>query len=589
MDPVGSMPKLLPALDNLAWNIPAILTNEEPVLAVLELKVRSGVNILELGTPSNNLLRKSLEYCSSLSEARVHCGHIRDQPSSVIILVELPSARAWQDFEASAALDLLVATFESNPTCNCLSWKAPGSFQISGTVELLTVHLGTAIEAFASNRSLQFDQAWAAYTSDIAATGNQSVYGNWFKPYCMAIPFSNSPSRRAAVFAAFDAQPATFLGIVSGDSANNDASQMAMTEVVQKFEGSMRRRTLILEPWLEQPQDVYTMHTSPAPIASPMALFEPVKPVFRRHNGMSLSGEDMTWRSNYYAAREAKTPGFPEPRGGYYALGTINQYSCPTYLGSEHVADASLPIIDTLSLAFRAGVLDASDDQAKQLLERFRQLRQDLRALDHCDAFHWARRHGDASVVVFLLGKMCPPIMLVKLVNRAAVWRSRQNRPEDLLGVCGSLLRRSGLSSHIERGLLHEQSFTVSTDALIGLLTVEHLELITLCTPNNPEAKRLLEIHAKRYFDTALVVNVVAGRRSAGRCISSGYADKRSDHAALVSLWSWNSVEAREHWYSQFHVVVQNNYERLGHIVDGVRLVATGGIHSDVLNVKMIW
>jgi len=166
-------PKLLPAHRHLAWNISATLNDERPVLAIVELKIRSGLNLLEPGALSNNLLRKALEYCSSLPETRVHCGQIRDQASSVIILVELPSARAWQDFQASAALDPLIATFESNPTCHCLLWTTPQSFQISGTVELFTVHLGTATETLISNRRRQFNQAWAEFTRDIAATGKE--------------------------------------------------------------------------------------------------------------------------------------------------------------------------------------------------------------------------------------------------------------------------------------------------------------------------------------------------------------------------------------------------------------------------------
>lgn len=74
-----------------------------------------------------------------------------------------------------------------------------------------------------------------------------------------------------------------------------------------------------------------------------------------------------------------------------------------------------------------------------------------------------------------------------------------------------------------------------------------------------------------------------------GQCISAGYAHERLDlreHAAYISLWSWRSIEARERWYSQFHAIVQHNFERLGHIVDEVRLLATGGIHSELLDLR---
>lgn len=177
-DTIDYFPKLLPAHRLLAWNIPATLNDERPVLAILELNTRSGLNLLEPGTLSNNLLRKALEYCSSIPETRVHCGQILDVASSVIILVELPSARAWQDFQASAALDLLIATFESNPTCHCLIWEAPQSFQISGTVELLTVVLDNASDYSRVNRCGQFNKTWAEFTRDIAATKDQNAHGD---------------------------------------------------------------------------------------------------------------------------------------------------------------------------------------------------------------------------------------------------------------------------------------------------------------------------------------------------------------------------------------------------------------------------
>jgi len=403
--------------------------------------------------------------------------------------------------------------------------------------------------------------------------------------------FDTPPGRRAAIFAACDAQPATFLGIVCGEAANTDASHIAVTEVAQKFEGSVSRRILVLETGLEQSQDIYTTHTSPAPLASPLNLFEPVKPVFRRNNGMSLSGEDETWRHNYYAARRTKAGGFPEPRGGYHPLGTINQHSHPPYLSDDHVVDPSLPMVDTLRFTFRAGVLDAPSNQAEEFSERFGRFRQGIEALDYCEAVQWTRRHEAANVVVLFIGNnKCALKLLVKLAVCAVVWRSRENRPEDLTAACNPFFQMFDILSYVERGPIQQHGFTISTSNLISWPRIKHLELITFCTPDNPEAKRLLQILAKRYFDTALVVNVVVGRRSAGQCLDSGYAHKRSEqgeHAILVSWWRWRSWEARQHWYSQFHAIVQNNYERLGHIVDGLRLVATGGIDSDLLDLQL--
>lgn len=582
-------PKLLPAYGNLAWNIPATFTDEKPLLAVVVLETRRGINLLEPGTPFNNLLRKALEYCSSLPETRINYGAIRDDPSSVILLVELPSAHAWQDFQASAVLDLLVATFECNPTCYCLLWSPPQSFDVSSGVELLTVQLDAATGASGSNRRRQFDQTWAAFSKAVTEIGDYHVHGNWVEAYCMANPFWDSPpGRRDEAFAAYDAQPATFLGVTYGDCSNSDALKDAVSELVQQSEGRVLRRTLDLKHYVALSQDLYAPHSSPGLLASPLLLFDPVKPAFRRNNGMSYSGEDMTWRSNYYAARKAKALGFPEPRGGFHPVALANQYTCPTYLDTGDVADAPSPMVDALCLTFRSGALDATDNQAEQLLERFRQFRQDVAALEHCEALHWARKHGEANVVVLFIGKQCALGMMLKPADRAIVWRSRQDRPENLLTVCNPLLQRSGILTDLECEPLQRQSFAISTSALISLQLVEHLELITFCTPDNIEAKRLLQIHARRYSDTALVARVVAGRGSAGQCINSGYAVQQSgEDAALISMWTWRDLDARERWYSQFHEIVRENFERLGHIVDGVRLVATGGIHFELLDVQM--
>lgn len=224
--------------------------------------------------------------------------------------------------------------------------------------------------------------------------------------------YDTPPGRRAAVLAACDAQPVRFFGIVCGESGDTDTSGIAMAEIVQKFQGSMSKRILVLEPGPEQSPDIYT---SPAPPASPLTLFQPVEPVLRRDNSMSLSGEDMTFRSHYYALRRAKAPGVPQPRGGYHPVGTINQYSRPIHLDGELVEDASLPMIDILHMKFRAGVLDnQAEDLSKgfwpfrreAFSKRFWQFRQDFAALHYCGVY-WARSHKDADVAVLFIGNSC--------------------------------------------------------------------------------------------------------------------------------------------------------------------------------------
>lgn len=168
-------PKLLPAYRNLAWNIPATFTDETPLLAILELKTRSNIDLLEHGTPYNNLLQKALEYCHSLPETKIHYGNVRDE-STVIILVELPSASVWQDFNKSAFLDLLRSTFDCNPNVHCLPWRMP--LDISGDVELLTVHFGTAAETFFGNKRFQFGETWGNFSKAVTETERCGVHGD---------------------------------------------------------------------------------------------------------------------------------------------------------------------------------------------------------------------------------------------------------------------------------------------------------------------------------------------------------------------------------------------------------------------------
>jgi hypothetical protein len=118
---------------------------------------------------------------------------------------------------------------------------------------------------------------------------------------------------------------------------------------------------------------------------------------------------------------------------------------------------------------------------------------------------------------------------------------------------------------------------------LIALLMAQSIDLITFRTANNPESKRLLQIYAKRYFETA------AGRNRAGNCVHASFTFESTpsgEHAEYIAMWTWKSLEAREKWYEEFREIVEGNFERLGHVLDGVRIVANGGIAFELLDIQ---
>lgn len=434
-------PKLLPAYQNLAWNIPAIFTDEIPLLAVMELKTRKGIDILEKGTLYNALFRKAMEYCSSLPGIKIHYGRHRDGPvhkeetldeftpavrdgsKSIIILLELPSVSIWQDFNKTAFLDLLCPMFEGNPVCWYLDWKwtPPENFQISSDVELLIVDVGTA-DGIRNPIRRQCREAWDKLSTSVRAAGKYDVHGDWIQHYCMAHPFSdNPPGRRAEVHEAWDEQRELFLGMLchvsNGSEASDDDIETLVSEFVQDDQGHVvTRRSLKLKLWQEdQIQDAYTSSTPLPQLASPLFLTEAFEPIFRRENGMGISatllGEDMTWRSKYHAPRP-KVPGPTEPRGGYHPTGSINQYSCPLYPDpgpmypeNQPTLDPEPRIVDLLWLTFMPGTLVNPYNETEGPGSRFTRFRKDLHGLERCEALYWARKHEEQHVVVLFIGK----------------------------------------------------------------------------------------------------------------------------------------------------------------------------------------
>lgn len=152
--------------------------------------------------------------------------------------------------------------------------------------------------------------------------------------------------------------------------------------------------------------------------------------------------------------------------------------------------------------------------------------------------------------------------------------------------MCKSLLQRNGMVNDIASEPSQGQSFTMTTGALAYLSLGKQIDFVTFRPPNNAEAKRILQIHASRYFETARLSRFTA----AGACFNFGYALECStlgEHAEYIAMWSWQGLDARERWYAEFRSIVENNFERLGHIVDGIRLVATGGISCELLDMQI--
>lgn len=402
-------PRLQPGLDDLAWNIAASLDGGVPILAILELPLRPGVDLWDAGSSAHRLLRKATEYIASIPATRVFSARIVGEDGKILLLVQLPNARAWQDLQRSAALELLHATLEANPSNRCVSLQLPDSFDAGGKIELLTIAHGPRAEFYSSSDRDAFVKVWSEFTTAVEAGSAADVIGSWLEADCMTSLFLDQPAgRRASILKAWDEQLVYFVGLVVHKSSTTSPGESdGLHAIVSQLSGllgdRLSSRILDVKPWSSVSNDEYQSDGLSCPTTTEMVLKSAMRPIYRRESGISIFGYDSVFVDSYNAVQTGERQ-YPVPQGRYNPVGNMNQHSCPSVVKVEdEPLDTKFPV-DVLWLQFRSGALFGTEDHPSEGRTRFKRIRKQIWQNEHCKDVKWARRIDNKDAVALIIG-----------------------------------------------------------------------------------------------------------------------------------------------------------------------------------------
>lgn len=592
-------PKLVPAFRGMPWSIQATMNGDSPLLAILELPVRSAIDLLD--GPFSRLLWHTLGYLASMPDTRVYCGRPSTSLGRVVILVQLPGPSAWQDYQASAGLQLLSATLYETPTNRCTSLELPSHLEPGDQLDLISISLGRLVENCTIRQRNVIEDFWKEF-KDSLGTDARDVVGGFLEDESagFVVPDSSPPGKRSAVFEAYDQQTQYFLGVVCRRPGQGQ-DRSPSNERIQALVSRLLHHDYDVVHNVVQLESIKTFPVMPAlplELTTQSLIHRNVKPRFRKDHGLTFYGENSI--DDMYCASYVEGD-YIQPRGHYDRLATIYTGSFPGQ-PSLPLRDETLQPVSTLWLRLRTATVAEKPSSGVQNLsqQRFKEMREHIAQSEDCSKVLWACRAGDPEAVALFIGIVLSPNRYLCGSNTLSVWNTHEAQKVALLSPRWELLTSlfaDILASGPVLGLNFEIHVAKDIPSQLDaqMRRGNCLELITFKTFNYPESKYLFHVHYGRYSNTLTnshgMFYMPHRRGDPGRCIRSGFAGVHANEDKFVeyfALWSWESKEARDQWYRAFHTGMFASYERLGHIVDGLRICSPGGVQSDLLDMWQI-
>lgn len=305
---------------------------ETPILSIIQLNLHPGCGIQNGGQPATRLWNASLDYvCSIPGSTAIYWAPLKDDPETLIILLQWEDAYSWRQFQESVGFSLMRGLLTRNYLFNRSARLALPDISQHSDLELVTFQFKRDTS---SERKQQFEEAWKDLRQSANGNSNSDVIicGEWVE---RDGPNPNYPNWQAQVSKS-DSQAMYFLaflfwrpGVRYSDSGSLRQKAAALTEVPDDSRSILTcslRREMKANP--EEAQIITPIKSTSSLLSTPIAR------KYRTNDRFDFSYDPIAFKS-YHDMRANKRLHFC-PRGVNIAMGHLHQNPGPIHpLGSS--------------------------------------------------------------------------------------------------------------------------------------------------------------------------------------------------------------------------------------------------------------
>ncbi|PYI31070.1 hypothetical protein BP00DRAFT_486880 [Aspergillus indologenus CBS 114.80] len=580
-----------PCLHGIKWTATALRDDlpKTPVLSLIRFKFRPEADFMDEQHVAHTLWQQSLVFISTVSGfQRLLWAPISDESRRMVLLIQWRDGTAWQEFQLSFGLGLLLPLLQEVPPLNqSVTLILPPYFAAGPGHFLELVELSVKLaenEYDPAERSRWIKEEWQAVVESLGTAPSDSSFpglvcgsGGWFEEQ---LPLESR----------------TFLGLLLWRTPRDAITwtpHQTVRHNLQALIGHTIRQSSLVTASMHECSSLGTSLAarSSASLASlslslSLASSSPSSASLAAYSGTIFqtlispprytSDKDFEYQTRFdVRARKSiddvasRRRICPSPEAIWCPMGAMGQGGFPTF--QDVPSQAAAPTVDVLWLQL--------NNQHPETLSLVRRLRLAIHNSLGSPRLRWGREtsQGATGAGVCRMGiliewKKAPP---------PSTWAQLYTLVDEVVSHANGTITRSSPS-------ITRYCASIPTDQPC------HLELHSLFLVDAECPKRILW-HAYQRFTSTMScptaraqVYIHPSPTLAARPVAHGFHDEGGfvrhprDHFAqqpdpMIRFSAgtvWASAAAREEWYADFADQAASCYERLGYIVDWVQLVA---------------
>ncbi|KAL6908637.1 hypothetical protein GGI43DRAFT_149888 [Trichoderma evansii] len=567
------IPRFGPAVDGVLWS--RIYLDESspiPILSVLELNLKPGIDILDNSKPPRKLWDSALHYISSISGfCAVKWGPTLDEsPTTLLCMIHWDSTVAWRKFQYSLGFSALIGLFESDVSNRCaklslldLSW-----LDRAAIVDIVSVTFD-AQDMSSPELRVAFKESWNAHVVSVTSEyeGLRHSHIVWLENNASMF-FDPTPAEAAAATTL-----ATFTAFLAWDGEQYDGSRIehlcnSFQPSLSSFGGNepaILRKTVQLRNQLQQKD-----HDPPRqPAMQAPGLDSILQADVSRHCSADLVNLREHARlalTRSISDARARIRLFPAPQGSFISQGELYEGNMPMTWGwqSRWGSIHGYHFVDVAWMYLKPNAVRTRGPQI------YGQLSDEIGTLKGFVKAFWARDVENKRKIAMF-----------------TVWNDEHAREAALHEYRRILDDFAGLSIHLAASIT-QQAFPMARGPLgVWLDSRSYIELATFYIPQGAHERQLFE-QAYAAFDRMTVPSQIGGVPRACFVSDAGgwepaEATENPDYQLFTGVIIWENPDARIEWYGELFRLSCESYELFGHKLNALKLTAAGGVKSRFL------